>query len=676
MDAQEWRTQQRRLREALRAERRCPSEHESSPASEAPAVHPLVSVIVVAWNAEEVLPRCLEQLLVQDHPSYEIVVVDDGSQDRTFELARRAQGNVPVTVLRSRANRGCPHARNLGLRAAKGEIIAFIDADGFAAPSWLSELVARFGSDPDVGGVASTVFFANNPLVLNGAGGTVNRQGWAADLSMNEPYEHAELASEALYPMGCGMAVRRAAVERVGPFDDRMLNYYDDVDYGIRLWRAGYRVLVAKDAWIDHGFGQSGDRSGGPSGGQSGEQSGGDSAHKRLLCERHRMRVVLKHAPLRTLRPWVRHELRSLRLASRSGRALKLRAVLWNASHLPSTLGSRWALRGASGLPTGLIDPSWGDGYPWGIPPIARPHPEDATNTLDMADPCSEGQLLYGWFPRESRNGRSYRWAGAHAAALISLPGRARRLRIDYSHVPVDSGAVDVRVRQVGAPDPQAWAWSTRLSWQYIERSVENHPLALPAGDYEVLFSAQRPWSDPPRENRQLGLALARLSFDASYEILPGGLDMASSDVEERLVSGWFEAERSESRAYRWAGVSAAAVLRLDARVSRASLSYRLPPASIGALRVEIAPIGDSGAPLDGHSRRIGNGPPGSSAGVRIEWSDGEWHERSFAAELGPGTYLVSFRTDTTWSNADGRDPDLWPEARSLGAAVAALSLD
>jgi GT2 family glycosyltransferase len=62
-----------------------------------------------------------------------------------------------------------------------------------------------------------------------------------------------EIVDEALYPMGCGMAVRRAAVDRVGTFDDRMLNYYDDVDYGTRLWRAGYRVTVAADAWIDHG---------------------------------------------------------------------------------------------------------------------------------------------------------------------------------------------------------------------------------------------------------------------------------------------------------------------------------------------------------------------------------------------------------------------------------------
>ena len=226
--------------------------------------------------------------------------------------------------MRSPLNRGCPHARNLGLRRARGEIIAFIDADGFAAPQWLRQVVEAFGRDVNIGAVASTVFFEANPLVVNGAGGIVNRQGWAADLSMNESYERAEIVSEALYPMGCGMAVRRSAVERVGEFDDRMLNYYDDVDYGMRLWRAGYRVVVAPDAWIDHGFGG----------------TGGDSTHKRLLCERHRMRVVLKHASARTLARWVAHEGLATRRARSPGRTLKLKAIAWNARHLPSVLSS------------------------------------------------------------------------------------------------------------------------------------------------------------------------------------------------------------------------------------------------------------------------------------------------------------------------------------------------
>ncbi|MGA2320241.1 MAG: glycosyltransferase family 2 protein [Solirubrobacteraceae bacterium] len=639
MDAEQWRAQQRNVRELLRARHGPPEEPGRAAAREA---LPLASVIVVCWNAAEVLRRCLDQLFAQDYPNYELIVVDDGSNDDTLEVAERALARGEMTLVRSPRNRGCPHARNLGLREAKGEIIAFIDADGFAAPGWLSRIVEAFDADERIGGVASTVFFEANPLVINGAGGTVNRQGWAADLSMNESYERAHIASEALYPMGCGMALRRSVIERVGPFDDRMLNYYDDVDYGMRLWRAGYRVVVAPDAWIDHGFGR----------------ADGDSSQKQMLCERHRMRVVLKHASARTLARWAAHEARAIREAPAPRRAVKLRAMAWNARHLPSVLASRWRLRRAPRSPGRLIDPSWGDGFPAGVPSLLTPHPESAGSSIDMADPGSEGQLLYGWFPLEHVDGRSYRWAGVQAALLIRLEAPARRLRFDYAHVPADMGGVDVSLRRPGSLDPLAPIWTARLSWQYIERSVENHPLALAGGDYEVVFSAREPWSDPPREIRSLGFALAGLSFEESFEIASGGLDMASPEVEEQLVSGWFEAEQSADRSYRWATGHAAAVVRLAESASTARLSYCLPPGPIGGLKVTVCPL-DQRRPVWSTS---------------IAWLDAAWHEESFPLRLAGGDYLVSFDAETAWSNPGGEDPAFWAENRSLGIALSSLS--
>jgi len=687
MDGQMWRIEQRRLREAVRAKQRTPDgrcplasvepdtlldEHppktdtegvRSAPASERPDRRPnvatrshatpglpvtegvpLASVIVVCWNSADVLARCLDQLFAQDYANYEIVVVDDGSQDHTLEVAEEASSRGQMTLVRSPRNRGCAHARNLGLRQAKGEIVAFIDADGFAAPSWLGHIVDAFDADPTIGGVASTVFFEGNPLVINGAGGIVNRQGWAADLSMNESYERAEIASEALYPMGCGMAVRCSAVGRVGPFDDRMLNYYDDVDYGTRLWRAGYRVVVAPDAWIDHGFGQ----------------GGGDSDHKQLLCERHRMRVVLKHASAGGLARWAMHEACGARRAPPPRRALKLKAMAWNARHLPSALASRRRLHRAPRVPDRLVDPSWGDGFPAGIPPRLTPRPESAGNSIDMADVSTEGQLVYGWFPVERVDGRSYRWAGAQAAALIRVETPVRRLRLDYAHVPVDVGGVDVQIRRLGASDPLIPVWATCLSWQYVERSIENHPLSLAPGDYEVVFNARKAWSRPPLEARSLGFALASMSLDESYEIAYGGLDMVSPAIEEQLVSGWFEAEQSADRGYRWASGHAAAVVRLRDGASSTRLTYRLPPASIGSLKVIVFPLDE---------RR----PVWSTS---IAWLDAAWHDESFPLRLPAGDYLVSFDTEAPWSNPGGRDPELWAEKRSLGFALASLSFD
>jgi GT2 family glycosyltransferase len=613
----------------------------ASPPPRSAVTSTLASVIVVCWNSEDVLGRCLEHLFAQDYSNREIIVVDDGSNDGTVRVAEQAQQHGELTLVRSRRNRGCPHARNLGLLHAAGEIVAFVDADGFAAPHWLSAIVAAFGDDPEIGGVASTVFFEDNPLVVNGAGGIVNRQGWAADLAMNESYEGARIAGEALYPMGCGMALRRTALERVGPFDDRMLNYYDDVDYGERLWRAGYRVEVAPDAWIDHRVG-----------------TGGDPARKRLLCERHRMRVVLKHAPAGTLGAWATREARSLRAASTAIRNQKLRAIAWNLRHLPSALSSRRRLRDAPGVPDRLIDPSWGDAFPAGVALRLRPMPRRAGASIEMGDAAAEAQLLHGWFPSERIGERSYRWAAPHAAALVRLDAPVERLHLDYAHVPVDTGAIEVCIRRVGSKHVLRPVWSTSLSWQYIAHSVENHPVSLSPGDYEVVFRATRGWSDPPRETRALAFALSRLTFSRSFDIPAGGLEMTSPGAESQLVRGWFEVEESPARRYRWATGRAAAVVRLSQPARSARLSYCLPPRSIGSLRISLSPLGGQD---ESFSQVLG-------------WHDSNWHEQKLALELDAGDYMVSFETEATWSNQQGHDWELWGENRSLGFALSALT--
>jgi GT2 family glycosyltransferase len=599
-----------------------------------------VSVIVVCWNSEDVLGRCLDRLLDENYENYEIVVVDDGSQDDTVEVAKRALGSGRVTIVSSPLNRGCPHARNLGLRHAKGEIIAFIDADGFAAPDWLREIVAAFAADETVGGVASTVFFASNPLILNGAGGIVNRQGWAGDASWKEHYERAEILCEAIYPMGCGMALRRSAVERVGLFDDRMLNYYDDVDYGLRLWRAGYRVVVAPDAWIDHAFGH----------------SGGDSLHKQLLCFQHQMLCMLKHASLGTLARWVVSEALATTRAWSPQRELKLQAMRWNVRHLPRTLLSRWRLRRSPRPPDRLIAP-WGDRVTDWKPSVGNPQPESASNSIDMSDPDVDGQLPYGWFDVEHDGQRSYRWAGARASVLFRLDAPAARLRFSYCVVSPDVGTIELNIRQVDSPDPVNPVWTIPLPWRGYDWWVERHPISLAPGVYEVVFSAENTWSNPPLEPRPIALALANMSFDDSWEMVAAGVDFSNGPADEQLLSGWFRPELIDRRAARWATGRAAAIVRVPDSTTSLSLSYRLPPGPIGGLKISV--------------RR--------PVSWRVVWSmrlanqATKWRDESFPVRLQPGDYAVSFDAERTWTNPGGQDPAFVADDRCLGFALSSL---
>jgi cellulose synthase/poly-beta-1,6-N-acetylglucosamine synthase-like glycosyltransferase len=108
------------------------------------------SVIVPVYNAERTLARCLESLVGLDYPQerYEVLVVDNNSTDQSRAIARR----FPVRLLQEDRIQSSYAARNRGIQQARGEILAFTDADCVAAPDWLSELVAPF-EDPTVGGV-------------------------------------------------------------------------------------------------------------------------------------------------------------------------------------------------------------------------------------------------------------------------------------------------------------------------------------------------------------------------------------------------------------------------------------------------------------------------------------------------------------------------------------------
>lgn len=275
-----------------------------------------------------------------------------------------------------------------------------------------------------------------------------------------------------------------------------------------------------------------------------------------------------------------------------------------------------------------------------------------------MAEPGSEDRLLYGWFPAtQAKDGRRCRWASTDAAALIELKAPAMMLRLDCTHVPVNTGGVDIHIRRVNS-EPLESVWSAHLPWQYTERTVETHLLRLPAGDYEVLFHAREGWSDPPRETRLLALALARMSFEESYTPPDDGLDMSSPSIEEQLLSGWFETEQSPNRSYRWASGHAAAIVRLTGDARKARLSYRFPPGPSGEVRVAARAVDSSEVAWS----------------ACLPWRKGEWHEEALPLHLGPGDYEITFDAEATWSNPKQRDPELPPENRSLGFALSALS--
>ena len=107
---------------------------------------PLVSVVIPTYNRDWIVKEAIESVLAQDFSDYELIVVDDGSDDRTPEIL--AAYEDPITVIRQ-SNRGVSAARNRGIAAATGRLIAFLDSDDLWLPQKLSVQVNFFAENPD-----------------------------------------------------------------------------------------------------------------------------------------------------------------------------------------------------------------------------------------------------------------------------------------------------------------------------------------------------------------------------------------------------------------------------------------------------------------------------------------------------------------------------------------------
>ena len=198
---------------------------------------PLVSIVVCCYNAEPTLDECLQSLKELDYPAYEIIVVDDGSKDRTYEIAGKYSNVRRIQV----PNGGLSRARNLGIEAARGEVVAFIDSDAYADPDWLYYMVSAL----DEHGAAAV----GGPNLSPPADGFTAQ---CIDESPGNPTCVLVDNERAEHIPGCNMAFRKEAFNVVGMFDAQHRAAGDDVDLCWRLLVADKKIVYHPSAVVWH----------------------------------------------------------------------------------------------------------------------------------------------------------------------------------------------------------------------------------------------------------------------------------------------------------------------------------------------------------------------------------------------------------------------------------------
>ena len=197
---------------------------------------PRISVVVCSYNGERTIERCLSAVTTLAYPNYEVIVVDDGSTDRTNAIA----SGYPVRLIRT-ANNGLSAARNEGLAAATGEIVAYIDDDAWPDRDWLSYLAMTYRTSDHVG--------VGGPNVPPREQTRIEQRVGRAP---GGPIHVLRDGTEAEHIPGCNCSFRVDALRAIGGFDPSFRVAGDDVDVCWRLQQRGWTLGFAPAAMVWH----------------------------------------------------------------------------------------------------------------------------------------------------------------------------------------------------------------------------------------------------------------------------------------------------------------------------------------------------------------------------------------------------------------------------------------
>ncbi len=194
---------------------------------------PQVSVVVPAYNAEATIGPLLDSLQALNYPDYEVIVVNDGSVDATKEIVER----YSVRLIDQRHS-GASAARDAGLQAACGEIVAYVDSDVKVERDWLRNLIIPFRESRVAATTGQTIFLRNDKCT-----------SWVRSLDIER--RNARRGEYTRLANGPNSAFRRDVLLEVGGFDPRWY-HAEDTEVSYRIWEKGYRIRYVPEAIVHH----------------------------------------------------------------------------------------------------------------------------------------------------------------------------------------------------------------------------------------------------------------------------------------------------------------------------------------------------------------------------------------------------------------------------------------
>lgn len=245
----------------------------------------LATILIVNWNGRQYLERCLAALFAQPLDCARVIMVDNGSTDDS--CAWTAAYYPQVEIIRLPHNLGFAVANNLGIASATARYVITLNNDTEIERGWIESLIEAAESDPAIGSCASRIVLADRPDMLDSAGISIDRFGFAWQRGHGELDKGIYRESADVWGASAAAALyRRSMLETIGLFDEEFGSYYEDVDLAWRAHLAGWRCRYVPGPRVVHVHSATGRR---------------DPDRKLFLLTRNRWWTIARNYPLSRL---------------------------------------------------------------------------------------------------------------------------------------------------------------------------------------------------------------------------------------------------------------------------------------------------------------------------------------------------------------------------------------